>query len=142
MTESRQGPTTIHFIVPSADGSSLLVQAPADPLALELPQRIVQFGDEDTLEPALAAAVDLLGPAAAVLRIAPLSEVDWDHGVDAMLLEAEGIPPAATPAGHAWQPIASLAPERLAAEPPRPALARWLEEHGRDAPNPKRPVWS
>ena len=139
MTDPQQG-TTLHFVVPSPDGRSLLTQAGSERGALRLPERSIASGEE-MVAPILAATTDLLGPDVPPLRIAPIGP-NWDHETSDIVVETEGPRSLSLPPGHEWRLLAAIRPEHLARTAIREPLGRWLDERSGGMPSSKRPVWS
>lgn len=139
MTEAEQErASTLHLIVPSPDGRSILTHAASTPGALRLPEFLITTGEE-MVAPILAAVAGFVGPDVPPLRIAPI-DMDWDHGAANVVVETEAHR-ADAPDGHRWHAIADVQPEQVEPEAIRAVVGRWLDEQ-RGTPSPKRPLWS
>ena len=140
MTESEQGRTTLHFIVPRSDGLAILVQSQAEPGPLRLPERSIARGQEINA-PIRAVADELLGSRVPLLRLAPIN-LTWDHGTADVVVETEAAASSRPPDGLVWRALAELDPAMFASEVIHPGVGRWLDEQRRGVSSSKRPVWS
>jgi len=141
VTELGQGPTTLHLIVPSPDGRSLLVQADDQRAGRRLPEVALDGPGDELMAPVLAAIAGLLGPDVPLLRVAPIG-LTWGHRVADVVAEMEATGTLEPPDGLAWNPLSDLGPASFAREAIRPLIGRWLDEQRSGVPSAKRPVWS